>query len=224
MKTEFTSILKNAEARRTQRRAEQGIKNFLCGSPRPLRLCVSPPLAALLLCVLTLIPAAGHAATNDLTALLQQALFEEQANRNLDAAIEDYAALAKQFDKDRQLAATAVFRLGECYRMQGKTNEAALEYQRILRDFSDQQTLATLSRQDLTGMGMIKSEPAAIVNSDAALWNKLKDVAPAELERILPTLVPNAMLDYLLQQRNAAQAQSASLLANGFTTNSLLVE
>ena len=166
----------------------------------------------------------AHAQTNNLTALLQQGLFEEQANRNLDAAIADYQALARQFDKDRQLAATAVFRLGECYRMQGKTNEAALEYQRILRDFSDQQTLATLSRQDLTGMGMIKSEPAAIVNSDAALWNKLKDVAPAELERILPTLVPNAMLDYLLQQRNAAQAQSASLLANGFTTNSLLVE
>ena len=96
----------------------------------------------------------AHAQTNNLTALLQQGLFEEQANRNLDAAIADYQALARQFDKDRQLAATAVFRLGECYRMQGKTNEAALEYQRILRDFSDQTTLATLSRQNLTGMGM----------------------------------------------------------------------
>ena len=107
------------------------------------------------LCVLIFLLAAAlaRAQTNSLTALLQQGLFEEQANRNLDAAIADYSSLAKQFDKDRQLAATAVFRIGECYRMQGKTNEAAAQYERILRDFSDQTTLATLSQQDLTGLG-----------------------------------------------------------------------
>jgi ankyrin repeat protein len=101
------------------------------------------------------------AQTNDLTALLQRGLIEEQANRNLDAAIADYRSLALQFDQDRQLAATAVFRLGECYRAQGRTNEAAAQYQRVLRDFSEQQTLAALSRQDLTGMGMAGSETAA---------------------------------------------------------------
>ena len=131
---------------------------FLRISPRPLRLCVSPLLAALLLCVFALNPSAWCATTNNLTALLQQGLFEEQANRNLDAAIENYTTLAKQFDQDRQLAATAVFRLGECYRAQGKTNEAAAQYQRILRDFPDQKTLATLSRQDLTGMGFTTPE------------------------------------------------------------------
>lgn len=100
------------------------------------------------------------AQTNSATALLQQGLLEEQANRNLDAAIADYQALVAQFDRDRQLAATATFRLGECYRMQGRTNEAAAQYQRILKDFPDQQTLATLSRQDLAGMGTSSSAPA----------------------------------------------------------------
>jgi ankyrin repeat protein len=94
------------------------------------------------------------AQTTNLTSLLQQGLLEEQANRNLDAAIANYQTLAAQFDQDRQLAATAVFRIGECYRMQGKTNEAAAQYQRVLHDFADQTTLATLSRQNLTGMGM----------------------------------------------------------------------
>jgi ankyrin repeat protein len=112
--------------------------------------------------IFLLAAALAHAQTNNLTALLQQGLFEEQANRNLDAAIADYQALARQFDKDRQLAATAVFRLGECYRMQNKTNEAAAEYQRIIRDFSDQTTLATLSQQNLTGMGM---SPAPAVSA-----------------------------------------------------------
>src|SRR5512146_1119446 len=84
----------------------------------------------------------ARAATNDLTGLLQKGLFEEEANRDLTAAIANYPSLANAFDKDRQLAATAIFRLGECYRKLGKTNEAAAQYQRILKDFSDQQTLA----------------------------------------------------------------------------------
>jgi ankyrin repeat protein len=170
-------------------------------------------LAAAMLC----------AQTNGLTALLQQGLFEEQASRNLDAAIADYQTLAAQFEKDRQLAATAVFRLGECYRAQGRTNEAAAQYQRILRVFSDQQTLATLSRQDLAGMGMTKTEMAAAENADAQLWRKLKDLTPAELEKVLPTLVPDAMLDSLLQKRNEAQAKLAELQTDYAPTNPTLV-
>ena len=111
------------------------------------------------LLIILLAATVARAQTNDLTALLQQGLFEEQANRNLDAAIVNYQMLAAQFDKDRQLAATGVFRLGECYRAEGKTNEAAAQYQRILSDFPDQTTLATLSRQDLMGMGMATSQP-----------------------------------------------------------------
>src|SRR5579862_8850505 len=105
------------------------------------------------MCILAflLATAVAPAQTNNLTSLLQQGLLEEQGNRNLDAAIADYQSLAVLFDKDRQVAATAVFRLGECYRAQGKTNEAAAQYQRLLREFPDQNTLATMSRQNLTG-------------------------------------------------------------------------
>jgi ankyrin repeat protein len=110
------------------------------------------------------------AATNEVSALLQQGLFEEEANQNLDAAIQAYQAVIAQTDKDRQFAATAIFRLGECYRKQGKTNEAAAQYQRILRDFADRADLAKLSQQDLAGMGMPVPGPAAApAISDAAL-------------------------------------------------------
>ncbi len=157
--------------------------------------------------------------TNNLTALLQQGLVEEQANRNLDAAIADYQSLASKFDKDRQIAATAVFRLGECYRAQGKTNEAAAQYQRILRDFTDQATLTSLSRQNLTGLGVNKTEPAAVESPDAQLWKKLKTLTPEEVEKILPTLVPDAVLDDLLQKRNEAQSRRAALTVDYSTNN-----
>jgi cytohesin len=108
----------------------------------------------------------ARGATNDLTGLLQQGLFEEEANRNLDAAISDYQSLASNFDKDRQLAATAIFRLGECYRKLGKTNEAVVQYQRIVKEFSDQQTLATLSRQNLAGLNIApKAEDSGVSNT-----------------------------------------------------------
>ncbi len=182
-------------------------------------------LAALLLGGLALMSLSGRAATTNLTALLQQGLFEEQANRNLEAAIASYASLAKQFDKDRQLAATAVFRLGECYRAQGRTNEAAAHYQRILRDFSDQTTLATLSRQNLAGMGMVKNDTAtstAAENPDAQLLKKLEGKPLSELEKILPTLLPDAALDDLLKKRGEAQTKRIAWLVD-FATNNVEV-
>jgi len=93
------------------------------------------------------------AATNDVSALVQRGLFEEEANHQLDAAIGDYKEAIEQFDHDRKLAATAIFRLGECYRKQGKTNEAGAQYERIVREFPDQTQLAQLSQGYLPAGG-----------------------------------------------------------------------
>ena len=102
-------------------------------------------IASILMSSVTCAPAA----TNDLSAALQRGLFEEEANHNLDAAIQAYQSVINQYDNDRKLAATAIFRLGESYRKQGKTNEAATQYERVLREFDDQSTLADLSRNNL---------------------------------------------------------------------------
>src|SRR5437870_10267553 len=103
--------------------------------------------------VLVMLESAAIAATNDLSASLQRGLFEEEANHNFDAAIQAYQAVVNQYDKDRKLAATAVFRLGESYRKQGKTNEAGAQYERVLREFPDQPDLLTPSRDNLTVLG-----------------------------------------------------------------------
>src|SRR5579863_2417039 len=86
------------------------------------------------------------AATNDVSGLLQTGLLEEEANHNLQAAITAYQAVITQTEKDRQFEATAIFRLGECYRKLGQTNEANAQYERILNEFADQTELAALDR------------------------------------------------------------------------------
>jgi ankyrin repeat protein len=88
----------------------------------------------------------GLAATNDVATLVQRGLFEEEANHQLEAAIRDYQGAIDGFDHDRQLAATAIFRLGECYRKLGRTNEANIQYERIVREFAEQTQLVELSR------------------------------------------------------------------------------
>src|SRR5580693_5258316 len=105
----------------------------------------------------------ASAATNDLPTLLQRGLFEEEANHQLDAAIGDYKEAIEHFDHERLLAATAIFHLGECYRKLGRTNEANAQYERLVREFSDQTQLAALSHAYLpaNGAAAAASEPGA---------------------------------------------------------------
>ena len=126
------------------------------------------PAIWLLVAAIALLALPARAASNDLTSAIQRGLFEEEANQNLGAAIQAYQTVASQFDKDRKLAATAIFRLGECYRKQGNTNDAAGQYERILREFSDQPTLVTLSRQNLAVLGSPPPAAATPLVSDAA--------------------------------------------------------
>jgi len=126
-----------------------------------------------------------NAATNELTAVLQKGLFEEEANRNFGAAIQAYQAVVSQFDNDRKLAATAIFRLGECYRKQGATNEATAQYERVLREFGDQSTLVGLSHQSLALFG-VASAPTSVAPGDVQqeLRRVQADEEQQELRRI----------------------------------------
>ncbi len=185
-----------------------------------------------------------HAVTNDLSGLLQKGLFEEEANRNIDAAISNYQSLANAFDKDRQLAATAIFRLGECYRKLGQTNEAAMQYQRIVRDFSDQQTLVTLSRQNLAGLGagsqlQAGNDPyARLTQQDQrnqwetlqaqaksdyiqaqATLKILKQLDKAELKKVLPTMVTDNEFNALTSHLDAAE-RTLLVMNSDYSTDS----
>src|SRR5436190_21555878 len=125
-----------------------------------------------------------------LTQSLQHGLFEEEANQNLDAAIKDYQSVISQGEEQRKVIATALFRLGECYRKLGKTNDANAQYQRILRDFSEQEQLVKLSRTHIgtaaatpslqPRFGLTQEETAAIMRMNPGNF----DNEAGELARI----------------------------------------
>src|SRR5712692_1624803 len=187
-------------------------------------------LFALLVALVT-IPVRLVPAAEGVNELLQKGLFEEEANHNLDAAIKAYQSVITQQDDQRKLAATAVFRLGECYRKLGRTNEATAQYERILRDFADQPSLAALSRQYLGETA--PSQPASMrgVNGAQATERKLielraeydqartlnatlKGMPRVRQRQAIPTVAPDPLLEKLLAQLATAEQKVAELSDN----------
>ncbi|HLH52786.1 MAG TPA: ankyrin repeat domain-containing protein [Verrucomicrobiae bacterium] len=127
---------------------------------------------------------AGFAATNEISALVSKGLFEEEANRDLDAAIRMYRSAVDHFDTDRNLAATALFRLGECYRKQGNSNDALIQYQRVLKEFPDQAPLVVLSRQNMAALGSPETASQAARAATNSSETADNPVDAAELSRV----------------------------------------
>jgi ankyrin repeat protein len=157
------------------------------------------------------------AGTNDVTSLVQKGLFEEEANHNLDAAIEYYRQAMASFDKDRQLAATAAFRLAECYRLQGKTNEASLQYERVLRDFPDQKDLAELSKSHLSGR-----TSSAPPTGQATVVQELENMAEADEIQKLRDMLKNKP-DLINGGQNDVSSPLVDVARNGWVTAAKLL-
>src|SRR6266498_3391058 len=163
-------------------------------------------------------------AADDFVGAVQKGLFEEEANHNLEAAIQAYQTVLATHDEQRKLAATALFRLGECYRKLGRTNDAVAQYQRLLRDFSDQGALARLSEQNLTALGTSRA-PGEVVPPVAATDDEEKEVRRIQtLIKDSPDLInsndPQGGTPPLhMAALNGRLAVARFLLANGADVN-----
>jgi Tol biopolymer transport system component len=83
--------------------------------------------------------------------LFQKGLVKERAEGNLQAAIEIFERIVKEFPNNRELAAKALVEMGDCYEKLGKS-EAQKTYQRVLRDYADQSAEANEARARLAGL------------------------------------------------------------------------
>ena len=84
--------------------------------------------------------------------LAEQSPAREKTNSNLENAMRHDQAAIAAYDRDRQQAATAIFDLGECLRKLGKTDEANVQYQRILREFPERTEYTALCQQYVLGL------------------------------------------------------------------------
>ncbi len=134
--------------------------------------------------VAMIVGAAALAGAQDrLADQLKKGIVQEETSQNPEKAIQAYRAVVAQFDEDRKVAATALYRLGECYRKAGLRAEAQAAYQRVVREFSDQAAVADPSRRQLMDtFGVSEVRPT---RESEALLRSQRDLtaARAELER-----------------------------------------
>jgi len=88
-----------------------------------------------------------------------------EINNNLNTAIHAYRSVISELEKDRKIAATAIFRLGECYRKLDNKMEAVEQYQRVLRDFSEQTLLVKVARKKLAHLHPVSAPVHVLANS-----------------------------------------------------------
>lgn len=98
------------------------------------------------------LPANARTQQSDLAdVLLGAALHQEEVEGNLEEAIKTYQKILAEHPDNRPLAAKALLQIGGCYEKLGK-DEARRAYERLLRDYADQFTQATLAQSRLAAL------------------------------------------------------------------------
>jgi len=126
-----------------------------------------------------------HAAEPPIEDLLRQGLFEEEANRDFTKAAERYRAVVAANDKQRALAATATYRLGEIARKENDKEAAAKAFRTVLERFPEQSDLVRLSKENLTILGMPAGQPGETIAGEApGPGSAAEDPQEAEIARL----------------------------------------
>ena len=90
-------------------------------------------ITVLLAASLLVIPGAAQTAAE----LLQKAIFAQETEGNLDAAIQIYRQIVISAYPQREIAAQAQYRLGQALLRKGDLAGAAKEFEKLARDFSE---------------------------------------------------------------------------------------
>ena len=131
--------------------------------------------------------ATARAEDPPLRDLLRDGLYAEEVTRDAAAAANQYEQVLARYAEQRELAATALFRLAEVRRKQDRKDDAIQLYQKLLTEFPDSATQAKLARENLATLGAKVPEPGGVVtNPELAELARLENMA---------TTAPDFLLD-----------------------------
>jgi dipeptidyl aminopeptidase/acylaminoacyl peptidase len=94
------------------------------------------------------------ASAEPVSILMQEGIFKEESLGDLEAAIQVYQQIIANGRANGQQAPQAHYRLGMCYLKQGKRQEAAAAFERLLKDYPNQQPYGSQARSRLVELGI----------------------------------------------------------------------
>jgi Tol biopolymer transport system component len=98
----------------------------------------------------------GQAFSQSAGEMFEKALYLEEAQGDLQKAIEIYQQILNQFPKDREISAKSQLHIGLCYEKLGLT-EAQKAYQKVLDNFPDQIDTAKVAQEKLSSINKSKA-------------------------------------------------------------------
>jgi len=90
--------------------------------------------------------------------LLEKGIYAEETQGDLATAIDIYKKISAQADAERPTVAQALFRLGMCYRKEGRSLESQQAFERLAREYPEQSGL--LIRIPVAGVPPLSLSPA----------------------------------------------------------------
>lgn len=180
---------------------------------------------ALLLATVLAAPIAGAEETSP-NESLRQGLYQEEVKRDPEAAAKHYQEVLEQYAKQQAVAATALFRLAEVRRGQGKNDDAIRLYQQLLAGFPQAAAEGKLARERLTELGAMERPSGSLFAEEEArqieAWDKWLTESPEHARKsdLLETAVGKGWMDvvrHLLEKgMDRPQVAAALTAASGY--------
>jgi ankyrin repeat protein len=167
-------------------------------------------------------------AADPLSEAFQRGLLAEETRADFQAASAAYGEVIRLADAQRDLIATALFRLSETQRRLSRTNDAIAGYRRLIREFGTQTNLVVLATERLQALGGAEppqksrdpsSSLAALLKADEGA----SDPESRELERLRRMLVNSPdLIDAPQGENKETPLQTAARLDHGRVVEFLL--
>src|SRR5215472_8453093 len=98
-------------------------------------------MKTIIMCLLAMVLASVPCAAQTASELLQKGIYTQETVGDLDGAIQLYRQAVSASGTQRELAAQAQYRLAQAFLRKGDATNAALEMDRLAREYPDQREL-----------------------------------------------------------------------------------
>jgi ankyrin repeat protein len=167
-------------------------------------------------------------AADPLSEAFQRGLLAEETRADFQAASAAYGEVIRLADAQRDLIATALFRLSETQRRLSRTNDAIAGYRRLIREFSTQTNLVALATERLQALGGAETpqksrDPSSSLAAPLKADEGATDPESRELDRLRRMLVNSPdLIDAPQGENKETPLQTAARLDHGRVVEFLL--
>jgi hypothetical protein len=114
---------------------------------------------------------ASMAPAKSASVLLQEGLYAEEVDGDLDAAIKIYAQIIKDDSAQRSHVAQALYHQGMCYMKKQQEQRARLAFEKLVTEYSDQTNIVNKAKPLLQELS--EADPATLMPPDTLIYVEL---------------------------------------------------